>query len=887
MDFFKTTREKLDFILTDKAWLKYLNSNTSSINIINKELMNEEMKVLIDIIKTRDDALFNDYIDYFNSANNYRVFPFGDIKGVKSINSYIDLEYNYLLFFLRQYIDKLRAKGKKIIFYVSDYEENIYFIEELKPDIIVIDNLNYAELNVSHNLPIFFYNEGKYIFYTKFLDIEIDDFLEKLDSNDEVEIDFEVSRIVDALSILKHNEINESTSQEREDLLNKLQSYKTILVKEDNSMVDFFNKQILVLNENVDDIGFIKDNEIENITYDSLTNYEKYNNLNQNVFLMFNKIDYKIIDHFINNNSNITLILTNEIEEIYQNQFNKVCRILTTDKLSLEKVIKYFTEKNKKSSKLVKSFNVINSQGEIIEQIYGVSQRNLLIERSYIQNEKIFLNLKFKDIDEQETILELYVKTDFDEEYHLLDYRKVNNYNSNQIHVEFDLALDYEYKTVDYKVININYILKDGIVKKSISKVNYKDFGYITMVIINLSILIPMAAYMNRRKFLRMFVWLLLINIAVIVSVKLMKLMKLKKYKKNKNTKNETNVISKLSILEPEIIIEEIEVIEEEVIEKEEVIEEINFENKLYLEELIIVDYVKKLTEYLTKKGIKVNNTSIGKLFASFLSSKLLVIKSDSDLEKLFIEISNYIGANFYYSNNTKTMSKDQNFIKLINNARKNKEEINIILFDNISLEDLDETLYEIVEYAKYPKANKTIKLNNKNIELNDNIYIVINNDAHNFDFKIWESGNFITLDYEKSKEIEVFEDEEKLSNFLFINHYDQINEEFYLDESDWKKIDYIESLINEHDKSILTNVIINQIERYSSMYLSIDNERTKLIDLILSSKVLPLVNSYKIEGLLVEVYNVIERNFDIDTLSETNKLYNELSLINGGQNNE
>lgn len=888
MEIFNTTRDKLNFLVSGEIRSEDLGSNKDVYNIINKELINNDIKLLTDIFKTFDMELLKEYVDSFSDLTNFIIIPLGKVNEVNPINSYVEKQ-DYLLIFLRKYIEILREKDIQVIFYINDFEENKHFIEQFNPDLVIIDNLNYENLSSDTETPVLFYSEEKYYFNSEFLGKDIDLIINDLDEGTEKRIDFEFDKLANILTKFIQNKGSEEKSLEEIDLfLNKLENYNTVVLKDNENPINFTSNEIIVLNETIEDYIYLSNNSVENIIYGELKDYKKFNKLQQNVVLMFDEINNEIINHFKNFQANIILILKHGVESISQDAYNIVDKIILTNELTIENIYNYFTKRESFKAKLLKPFKVIDNNGVVIEQIYGSSPRNLLIERSYLKGETIVLDLKFKSDQIEETILEVFIREEDSNEYILIDYMKIYNNSNEIINVEFNLNPSNKNKSIDYKIVNVDYTVKSGIIKKAKkSKFNYMGFLYTSIVVvINFIIIIAIGTQVHLGPFIMYVILLIMLNIAGLFLVKY-----IKRNKYNKNKKRH-NVINKINLLKPTIVLEENYEFDEDELEDELVLEidEDSTEDILksdnYLENIDFDKYFSQLVEYLKNKGIKISDSMIGKIFSSFLSSKLLIVNTKDDMNKLFNEISNYIGANFYYSNNSGNLSKDENFIKLVNNARKNTEEINIILFDSIDFNNLNNDFYELLEYVKYPKTSKTIELNNHNLELKDNIYIVIDHSEIIDNHIMFEAGNYATINYEKTKEVETVENDYKLSNFLFINYYDQINEEFYLDESIWKKIDNIEALINEHGEKILSNEVVNQIERFSSLYLSIDNEETRLIDLVLSSKVLPLANSFEVEGLIGKVYSVIERNFDIENLAETNKLYNDISVANGGKNN-
>jgi len=118
----------------------------------------------------------------------------------------------------------------------------------------------------------------------------------------------------------------------------------------------------------------------------------------------------------------------------------------------------------------------------------------------------------------------------------------------------------------------------------------------------------------------------------------------------------------------------------------------------------------------------------------------------------------------------------------------------------------------------------------------------------------------------------------ENFTNILF-DGYDQ----YYIDESEWKKIDQIENYLKKNLDFNIDNRLVRQIERYTSTVLLFGGEKNQAIDGMFYTKLLRLISTLDLikdkqsEESLVSLF---EKLFGLENLSRSKQLLKDIKEV-------
>lgn len=260
--------------------------------------------------------------------------------------------------------------------------------------------------------------------------------------------------------------------------------------------------------------------------------------------------------------------------------------------------------------------------------------------------------------------------------------------------------------------------------------------------------------------------------------------------------------------------------------------------------------YCDRLRSYLLDNGLKIDKKSIREVFSSMAATRMIILKSPSvKMTRLFVDLfTDFIGSKHTYevaSNQWRSYkdlrSNGGGFNPFIEAAYENKALINFMTFSKTNLTRLDKYLSEIMDFSVDPALSNYLNENNK---LPNNIwFFIIPSDINESitSRKLLESSFTIDLDIKIIEPKEVVEQNDMILTYQ--NFTEQLSEAYetqYLEEDQWKKLDQIESYVNNHIDFKLDNRVFRQLERYTSTYILCGGEISESMDSILASKILP-----------------------------------------------
>jgi len=327
-----------------------------------------------------------------------------------------------------------------------------------------------------------------------------------------------------------------------------------------------------------------------------------------------------------------------------------------------------------------------------------------------------------------------------------------------------------------------------------------------------------------------------------------------------------------------------IETIEEETIQisnPNQVIAAIKTYNKV----INLEQYASLLHRYLLDYGLKVDLSNIRTMFGAMGATRLIMIKSSHQaISRRFITLfSDFVGANFQtllirknYQNFKEFISDNDVVSTFLLDAHKDKNKINMLSLSQPDLNGLERFADVFINYAMNTTLNKTIgePIISSINELSNNLWFMVVSDDQmpRGDNKIVETAFCVELNASiiTPKEI-VHENGLKLSFSAFLEHLRESYEDYYLDESYWKKIDQLEDYTKTYRPFRIDNRITLQLERFSTLYLLSGGDSKDCVDTILSAKLLIMIGAFnmtKKETDETSFLSLLEKLFGLENLS-------------------
>lgn len=312
-----------------------------------------------------------------------------------------------------------------------------------------------------------------------------------------------------------------------------------------------------------------------------------------------------------------------------------------------------------------------------------------------------------------------------------------------------------------------------------------------------------------------------------------------------------------------------------------------------YPEQLDFVSYIKDFKKYLKDFGYKTEDRTIRHLFSSLAASKLLVLNEDkTETNANFLTLfSNFIGSHICFKdvsdNNSFNYYINENESSVLNcfkNALKNPNTIHLMVFNNVDLASVDKLYKPLLDYSMYPKVNKRLNSKDDNYSIiPDNVWFVIMPKKNLIPaYSLMEASIYLDLKFNLGKQVSnPNENYLKMSYQVFKDLLLDYEEEYYLQEINWKKLDEVENHLNAFNLNIFNNKMVREIEKYMTVYLMLLNDELEAIDSIFASKILPLAYSFNVANKRVNeetLFDCLQRLFSLDNLIYThnyNKAYN------------
>lgn len=315
----------------------------------------------------------------------------------------------------------------------------------------------------------------------------------------------------------------------------------------------------------------------------------------------------------------------------------------------------------------------------------------------------------------------------------------------------------------------------------------------------------------------------------------------------------------------------------------------------VFVKNLDAKSYSDSLYTYLNDNGVMINMSDVRELFSGMALSKLIVLKSEDPLlsERVLSLFSDFIGAN-YYKNKVNSIlgsfddlfKEGYRFNKALESANNQPNRIHITSLSNVRLETVEQYFDKVIEYAWNPLLPCNITNEKfttvKEMPVNNWFFVIPTKDSGDFASKEFaRSAVTIELNAKVVTPKETVEqNESKLSYEFFNNFLLEGYENYYVDETEWKKLDKIVDYLQENSSFVFDNRLFRQLERFTSTYIMFGGDKFDAMDTVLFSKVLKAISLLEIkqdQNSESGLFQLFEKLFGLENLSKSKVLLKEI----------
>jgi len=300
---------------------------------------------------------------------------------------------------------------------------------------------------------------------------------------------------------------------------------------------------------------------------------------------------------------------------------------------------------------------------------------------------------------------------------------------------------------------------------------------------------------------------------------------------------------------------------------------------------IVATNYCDDFAAYCIDSGLAVDKNSIRELFASMATSKLIIINHEKvQISERFIELfTEFIGANLFVDEDKPDLvsfdefyGDDYRLKTSVIDASKNMNRFYFWAIKQLNNQNVDPLFDKIMDFSMSPLLPSEIESQHFDTiqTLPNNLwFLILPNDHEEMIASEKLATSSVTLELSAkivTPKEEVTQNSFKLSYLEMTSLLFDGYELYYLEESDWKKMDQIEGYLNEMYNYTIDNRLFRQLERYTSTFLMFGGDKNEAIDSVLFTKLLRIISQLqpitteKSEDSLLSLF---ERLFGLENL--------------------
>ena len=310
------------------------------------------------------------------------------------------------------------------------------------------------------------------------------------------------------------------------------------------------------------------------------------------------------------------------------------------------------------------------------------------------------------------------------------------------------------------------------------------------------------------------------------------------------------------------------------------------------------VKYTDELFAYITDSGLAIDKNNIRETFAALLTTKLSLFISDHPkiterYLELFMGFSGIQTSTIELNDDVKSFDDlcGPNFglMTTLKTAIHEPNHLFVCVLKEVDLSLLPITLEKLLSFAYNPliPCDITNRYNSDIETMPHNLWFAIipkKDTPVKIDPFVAQSSVFVDLSIRliEPKE-EVIENNNKLSYDFFSNILIDAFEQYFIEESDWKKVDHIEQYIEKNAAHKMDNRVFRQIERFTTTMLLFGGDKNQAMDSVLYSKLLRLISTLTVVKDKESEDNLVslcEKLFGLENLVKSKTILKEIKEI-------
>ena len=310
------------------------------------------------------------------------------------------------------------------------------------------------------------------------------------------------------------------------------------------------------------------------------------------------------------------------------------------------------------------------------------------------------------------------------------------------------------------------------------------------------------------------------------------------------------------------------------------------------------VKYVEALFTHMMDQGLSIDKNNLREMFGSMAMTKLIVMQSEHPaITSRFIDVfTNFVGIKTTSDNlivGTKLFDDlfkpEYSLIKAIQNASANPNRMYMYVLKDVFLNEIERYYDPVIDFCINPLLPCEIsnKFLDVSIQMPNNLWFVVipNKDSVlTMSSKLIQGSVYLDLSIKLTDpKDEVIENDLKYSYENFTNILFDGYDQYYIDESEWKKIDQIENYLKKNLDFNIDNRLVRQIERFTSTVLLFGGEKNQAIDGMFYTKLLRLISTLDLikdkqsEESLISLF---EKLFGLENLSRSKQLLKDIKEV-------
>lgn len=307
----------------------------------------------------------------------------------------------------------------------------------------------------------------------------------------------------------------------------------------------------------------------------------------------------------------------------------------------------------------------------------------------------------------------------------------------------------------------------------------------------------------------------------------------------------------KEKVVEVEEVLEDVEAVEIDLDQVEVGIELTEQEKVIsYLKEKhdinAIVDDIKS---FMSEVGIEADLITVKNILAAMAANHTILLKSnDVKVAASLVEkFGQYFSKHSYVKDLAEVSKesevlKDSKFVQALKYAMLESESIQVVGLNNLNANHFESVLKKFEPFFKNHKGSAKL---NDTMNLEKNVWMFMILDPHESEYNLPQEflNNVVILNVDARETVQsAVGSHQKINYYQLLKLVSDCKKEHLLTESEWKKIDALETYVNKTTPFIIGNKVNTQIENFVAVLQATNVDSKDALDLVVSEKLLPII---------------------------------------------